>query len=82
MSQDNVPELSMDTLLLRIDNIVCATDYLRQAIYELKNIRGFREDVAIKKANAITEVVKTREETNQKLIELYGRMYEDLHSKG
>ena len=81
MNQDNTPELTMDHLLLRIDNIVCVTDYLHKAIDGLRHMRGHHEKVITAKTQAITDVVKAREETNQKLVALYGRMYDNLRGK-
>ena len=81
MNQDNTPELTVPYILQQLEQFAGETSYVRQAIYELKNVRGRHEGATVAKAQAITDVVKAREETNQKLIELYGRIYQDLRGE-
>jgi len=74
MSNDNTPALTMETLLEKIDRIVVENDYLRDG---LKAIGGMEEG-AEEIAPHLASIVQARETTNQQIVALYTKMYEDL----
>ena len=80
MSDDNTPELSMEYLLGKIEQISNDTAYLREAITAVQAItQGSTGDIAGQaKAMAMGDAIKARETTNQQLLRLYEKMYDDL----
>ncbi len=66
-------ELTMSYLLAKIDEIAKNTDYLSESFEEIG-----APSTDPTKAQAIADVVGYRETTNQQLLRLYERMYEDL----
>jgi hypothetical protein len=86
VSENNSPEISkfsMSYVLEQIENIAKQTEYLNQVILELKQIKvGVSGDIgAAGKSEALSSVVKCRETTNQQLLKLYEKMYDDLKPK-
>jgi len=86
MSDDNTQTLSMEYLLGKIDQIASDTSYLHEAIAALQ---GMQSDPAFAdnpkgdnanqaKALALSQALECRETTNQQLIALYTKMYEDI----
>jgi hypothetical protein len=79
-------DLTANDLLQRIDMLITETDYLRESVEALASIEsagvgeaGSEGDIGTQaKARAIASVIEQRERTNQKLIELLARMYDDL----
>ena len=73
-------KLTMDYVLGQIEKITTETEYLHHAISELSQINsGGPGDIgAASKAQALGEIVTQREHTNQKLLSLYEKMYDDL----
>jgi len=88
MSNDNTPALTMEYLLGKIDQIAHETTYLRETIAALQSMQTRPSETQYSpgdnageaKAQALSEVVKSRETTNQQLIALYKQMYEDLRN--
>ena len=79
-------KLTMNYVLEQIEKIQVQTDHIGMALAALGNMipanSGSVPDVAgAEQAEAIAEVVESREVTNQKLIALYEKMYDDLTSK-
>ncbi len=72
--------LTMDYVLTRIDKVLNDTDYIQSTLIALEDIsfEGPGDIASAQKAEAIGEIVKCREATNQKLLSLYEKMYEDL----
>ncbi len=66
-------ELTMSYVLTKIDEIAKNTDYLSEAFEEMGS-----SSTGPEKAQALADVVGYRETTNQQLLRLYERMYEDL----
>ena len=60
-----------------INNIGCVEDSDRTG----EENTTVHEEIAIKKIAALTEVFHHREESLQKLLELYSKMYDDLTDK-
>lgn len=77
---ESYPELTIGYVLKQIENIASQTTYLNKAIDEISVISIGAPGVmgAGEKANAIAQVVKCRETTNQKLISFYEKLYDDL----
>ena len=76
-------KLTMNYVLEQIEKIQNQTDHIGMALAALENMvpktNSTTPDVAgAEQAEAIAEVVESREATNQKLIALYGKMYDDL----
>lgn len=67
---------SMEYCLTQIEHLAHQTDYLDQAILELKQLDS--DPFCGHKAAAISDVIKSRETTNQQLINFYMNMYDDL----
>ena len=80
---NNTEKLTMDYVLAQIENIATGTEYLHHTISELSQITsGGPGDIgASAKAQALGQVVKSREQTNQNLLSLYEKMYDDLKSQ-
>ena len=79
-------KLTINYVLEQIEKIQNQTDHIGMALAALGNMvpktNCTTPDVAgAEQAEAIAEVVESREATNQKLIALYGKMYDDLTSK-
>ena len=78
--QTEAPEMTVEYILGEIRAIQDNDAYLYQAISELKQIEvcGPGDIGAQAKAEAIAETVKSREETNRRLIDFYRDMYNKL----
>lgn len=79
-------KLTINYVLEQIEKIQNQTDHISMALAALGNMvpkaNSTTPDVAsAEQAEAIAEVVESREATNQKLIALYEKMYDDLTSK-
>lgn len=79
----NDPEnrMNLGYVLSQIDRISRETDHIRNALQNLDGVAsgaGPGDIAGAAKAEAIADVVKCRETTNQKLIEFYTKMYDDL----
>ena len=76
-------KLTMDYVLEQIEKIATEREYLHDAISELsKTNSGGPGDIGAQgKAQALGEIVTSREQTNQKLLSLYEKMYDDLKSQ-
>ena len=84
-------EVSMQYVLSRIDSILKDTAYIHEAIGAILNMQtveptegmpSYQGDFAGKaKAEAISHTVQCRETTNQQLIRLLEKMYDDLKPK-
>lgn len=73
-------KFSMDYILEQIEKLANNTEYLNQVISELRQTEsGGPGDIgAASKADALGNVVKSRETTNQQLLKLYEKIYDDL----
>ena len=73
-------KLTMEYLLQKIEEISKDQPYISEAITALEHVQsGGPGDVGAQaKAHALGEIVKARETTNQKLLSLYEKMYDDL----
>lgn len=73
-------KLTMEYLLQKIEEISKDQPYISEAIAALEHVKsGGPGDVGVQaQAHAFCEIVKAREATNQKLLSLYEKMYEDL----
>ena len=86
-----IPKLTMEYVLSRIDAIVNDTEHIHEAIKAIKEIpdlkltdglMNFGGDYAGQaKAEAISNTIQSRETTNQQLIRLFEKMYDDLKPK-
>lgn len=79
-------KLTINYVLEQIEKIQNQTDHIGMALAALGNMvpktNSSTPDVAgAEQAEAIAEVVESREATNQKLIALYEKMYDDLKPK-
>ena len=82
----NTPEksaLTINYLLGKIEEISSDQSLAMAAITELGNMKsGGPGDLGMgEQARAVGEIVKARETTNQRLIALYEKMYDDLSAK-
>ena len=79
-SEKPAEKLTMNYVLGKLEEISMGQAYVTEAITELGKIKsGGPGDVGTQEqAKAISEVVKARETTNQRLIALYEKMYDDL----
>ena len=79
-------KLTMNYVLAQIENIASQTAYLNETISELGKMFASTpvayspEDVAgAAKAQALGDVVRCRETTNQQLLTFYEKVYDDLN---
>ncbi|MBE6616124.1 MAG: hypothetical protein E7631_12570 [Ruminococcaceae bacterium] len=78
-------KLSMDYVLDKIEAVRKDSEYLYKTVHALEAMQVSQgpEDIAGQaKAQALADVVRCRETTNQQLIQLYTRMYDDLKPTG
>ncbi|MCL2300588.1 MAG: hypothetical protein FWC27_10645 [Firmicutes bacterium] len=76
MSDNNTQPFTAESLLEKLDLIVRENDYLRDGLKAI----GSLEEGQSETASALVSIVQARETTNQRIIALYARMYEDLRS--
>ncbi len=71
---------TVDYILAKLSEIQHQTEYLNQTITELSKVRSDGpEDIgAAEKAKALAEVVRCRETTNQQMLRMYEKMYDNL----
>lgn len=76
-------EFTLNYVLKQIERIATETEYLNNAISELQktNSNGPGDIGTQGKAQALGEIVTSREQTNQRLLSLYQKMYDDLKSQ-
>ena len=76
-------KLTIDYILSKLEEISVGQAFATDAILELGKMKsGGPGDVGTQEqAKAVGEIIKAREETNQKLIALYEKMYDDLKPK-
>ncbi len=76
--------LNIDYILDRLEAITRDTAYLSETVEALSAMapaQGPGDIAGQAKATALADVVRCRETTNQKLIDMYMKMYEDLRPK-
>lgn len=74
-------KLTVNYVLEQIERISKDTEYLYNTIQklgEMANESGLDDIVGQAKAQALGDVVKCRETTNQQLLKMYEKMYDDL----
>ena len=74
-------KLNISYVLDRIEAVRRDTEYLQKTIEALDNMavgQGPGDVAGEEKAKALADVVRCRETTNQKLLDLYTKMYDDL----
>ena len=74
-------KLNISYVLDRIEAVRRDTEYLQKTIAALDNMavgQGPGDVAGEEKAKALADVVRCRETTNQKLLDLYAKMYDDL----
>lgn len=79
-------KLTADYILEQLEKIAAGIEYLNKAVTEIGQLQESTEfpmspEKFVTKAEAISDVVKCRETTNQQLIRLYEKMYDDLKPK-
>ena len=78
------PVLTMEYLLAKIDEIASQTEYLHDAVEKLGQMKtgnGPGDVAGEAQARALGDIVRCRETTNQQLLKLYEKMYDDLKPK-
>jgi len=72
-------KLSMNYVLEQMEKIMAETEYLHKTIEAIVTIEQGPGDMAGQsKAEALATVVQCRETTNQKMLTIYEKMYDDL----
>lgn len=74
-------KLTMDYVLEQIEKVSTEKEYLHNAISELSKISSAGSSGVIDVPQALAVIVQSREQTNQKLLSLYEKMYDDLKSQ-
>ena len=86
MNNNIFGEMTVNDILTRINDIVNQTIYIGEA-YEAFKIMGDGDSgdcgapgniMGKAKADAVAEVVRSRETTNQQILKLYEKMYDDM----
>ena len=67
-------KLTMDYCLQQIETVLNDKAHLTDALDQLKNVRDAESMAAV----ALGNIVEAREKTNQRLLDLYQKMYNDL----
>ena len=73
--------LTVEYILSRIEKISEDTEYLKKAIAAVDSMQmpeGVVDMLGSQKAKGLADMVRCREETNQKLIEFYREIYNDI----
>ena len=83
IAEQHSEKLTIDYILGKLEEISVGQAFATDAILELGKMKsGGPGDVGTQEqAKAVGEIIKAREATNQKLIALYEKMYDDLTSK-
>lgn len=78
----NTSLYTMDHCLTQIALIQAETAHIREVFTQLSTVRseGPGDIGAAERAKALGDVVRCRETTNQRLLEFYTKMYEDLRN--
>lgn len=72
-------ELTVADILNRISNIINQTSYISAACEALSAMgNGDSGEPVASTAEALAEVVRSRETTNQQILRLYEKIYDDL----
>ncbi len=73
-------KLSVEDILGQIERMAFQTEYLEKVLYEVREIKavGPGDVASAEKAKALGTAVKYRELTNQQILRLYEKMYDDL----
>lgn len=77
------PQITAEHILERIDYITKDSAYLKEAFMTIEKIPYSQEAApqAGSRCEAIASIVRDREETNRKVVELLEKMYDDLKEK-
>jgi len=75
--------ITLPVLLEKIEQIRADSSYIQDALRELSTVKseGPGDIGAAGKAQAIADVIKSREETNRKILSLYEKMYDDIQHR-
>ncbi len=76
-----VPQITLLDLLERIDRIAAQTDYLMRALDQLQAMPpadGPGDIAGQAKAQAVADIVRCRETTNQRILQMYETIYADI----
>ena len=81
--EQHTEKLTVDYLLGKLEEITLGQAFLTDAITEIGKMKtaGPGDIATQEQAKAIGEIIKARETTNQKLVALYSKMYDDLMEK-
>lgn len=74
------PKLSVEYILTQLEKISSQSAYINDAVTKISEMQvsGAGDIGTQEKANAIANIVKSRETTNQRMISLYEKMYDSL----
>lgn len=75
---DNHSELTMDYVLNSIDGIIKDSSYIHEAIGAIRDLDVIESPCGDDRSNSISAAVQSRETTNQQLLRLLEKMYDDL----
>jgi len=81
---ENGVVLTVNYILVQMEKIRANSEYIYEALKQVQNIQSFAPTMnaadyaAQAKAEAIGDIVKSREATNQKLLTMYEQMYNDI----
>ena len=85
INEKTAPKFTMNYVLTQIENIAAQTTYLNETVSELSKMSVSApaayappDVTGAAKAKALGDVVRCRETTNQQLLALYEKMYDDL----
>lgn len=73
-------KLSMNYVLEQIEKLSLQTQHLDNAMQKIGEVADYAGDLVVgqTKAQALGDIVRCRETTNQQLLKLYEKMYDDL----
>lgn len=78
MKVNNTENITPAEILERIDNITADTEHLKTAFAELSEMYELPDGYNADTEDAVKTIAVEREKTNQKLIDLLSRLYDDV----
>lgn len=73
-------KLSMNYVLEQIEKLSLQTEHLESAMQKISEVEDYAGDLVVgsTKAQALADIIRSRETTNQQFLKLYEKMYDDL----
>lgn len=75
--------LSMNYVLDQIEKLSFQNQHLESAMQKISEVEDYAGDLVVgsTKAQALADIIRSRETTNQQFLKLYEKMYDDLKTR-